>query len=74
LNILGKTVHRPKPRAGANEDQKDTRRPDMRKEKAMAETQRLLWDMSMPACANMNDAMQKFTGVSYETTDPHKVI
>ena len=40
--------------------------------KGMTETQRLLWVMSMPACANMNDAMQKFTGVSYETSDQHK--
>ena len=42
--------------------------------KGMTETQRLLWVMSMPACANMNDAMQKFTGVSYETSDQHKDI
>ena len=28
----------------------------------------------MPACANMSDAMQKFTGVSYETSDQHKAI
>ena len=42
--------------------------------KDMAETQRLLWVMLMPACANMNDAMQKFTGVSYETSDQHKDI
>ena len=42
--------------------------------KGMTETQRLLRVMSMPACANMNDAMQKFTGVSYETSDQHKDV
>ena len=40
----------------------------------MTETQRLLRVMSMSACANMSDAMQKFTGVSYETSDQHKNI
>lgn len=42
--------------------------------KGMTETQRLLWVLSMPACANINDAMQKFSGVSYETSDQHKDI
>ena len=40
----------------------------------MPETQRLLWVMSMPACINMSDAMQKFTDVSYETSDQHNDI
>ena len=44
------------------------------REKGMTETQRLLWVMSIPACANMSDAMQKFTGVSYETSDQLKDI
>ena len=44
------------------------------REKGMTETQHLLWVMSMSACANMSDAMQKFTGVSYETSDQHKDI
>ncbi len=26
----------------------------------------------MPACANINEAMQNFTGVSYQTSDQHK--
>ena len=42
--------------------------------KGMTETQRLQWVLSMPACANINDAMQKFSGVSYETSDQHKDI
>ena len=38
----------------------------------MTETQRLLWVLSMPACVNINVAMQKFSGVTYETSDQHK--
>ena len=44
------------------------------REKGMTETQHLLRVMSMPACANMSDAMQKFIGVSYETSEQHKDI
>ena len=40
--------------------------------KGFTETQRLVWVLSMPACANINNAMQSFTGVSYETSDQHK--
>ena len=42
--------------------------------KGMTETQRLVWVLSMPACANINEAMQKLSGVSYETSDQHKDI
>ena len=38
----------------------------------MTETQRLMWVQSMPACASMNDAMQKFSGILYETSNQHK--
>nr|XP_054767556.1 uncharacterized protein LOC129274841 [Lytechinus pictus] len=37
-----------------------------------SETQRNVWLLSMPSCAEMNDAMQNFTGVKYETSDQHK--
>ena len=40
----------------------------------MTETQRLMWVLSMPACANINNAMQKTSGVSYETSDQHKDV
>ena len=33
--------------------------------KGFSETQRLVWLMSMPACAEVNDAMQTLTGVRY---------
>ena len=33
--------------------------------KGLSETQRLVWLMSMPACAEVNDAMQTLTGVRY---------
>ncbi|PIK60313.1 hypothetical protein BSL78_02744 [Apostichopus japonicus] len=40
--------------------------------KGMTENQRLVWVLSMPACASTNEAMQKLSGVSYETSDQHK--
>ena len=40
--------------------------------RGMSETQRLIWLLSMPACAEFNYAMQDFTGVAYETSDQHK--
>ena len=40
--------------------------------KGMTESRRLVWVLSMPACASMNEAMQKFSGVLYETSDQHK--
>ena len=33
--------------------------------KGLSETQRLVWLMSMPACAEVNDATQTLTGVRY---------
>ena len=33
--------------------------------KGLSETQRLVWLMSMPACAEVNNAMQTLTGVRY---------
>ena len=32
----------------------------------------VLWVLSMPACADMSESMQKLTGVSFETSDQHK--
>ncbi|EDO31725.1 predicted protein [Nematostella vectensis] len=40
--------------------------------KGLTETQRLVWLMSMPACAEVNDAMQSLTGVRYRTSEQHK--
>lgn len=40
--------------------------------KGRAENQRLLWVLSMSARASINEAMQKFSGVSYGTRDQHK--
>lgn len=36
------------------------------------ETQRLVWGLLMPACGNINNAMQSFTGVSYKASNQHK--
>ena len=42
--------------------------------KGMAENQRLVWVWSMPICASINETMQKFGGVSNETSDPHNGV
>ena len=36
--------------------------------KGMTENQRLVWILYMPVCASINEAMQTFSGVSYETS------
>ncbi|KAK3713979.1 hypothetical protein QZH41_005649 [Actinostola sp. cb2023] len=38
----------------------------------MSETQRLVWLMSMPACADVNNAMQNLTEIKYHTSEQHK--
>ena len=38
----------------------------------MTETQRLVWCLSRPACAEVNSAMQQLTSVTYETSEQHK--
>ena len=40
--------------------------------RGMGETQRTSWLLSMPACAEMNAAMQDFTQINYETSKQHK--
>ena len=40
----------------------------------MAKKMRLLWVLYMPVCARINETMQKFSGVSYETSDQHKDV
>ena len=40
--------------------------------RGMGETQRASWLLSMPACAEMNAAIQDFTQINYETTEQHK--
>ena len=42
--------------------------------KGMTENQRLVWVLSMPVCARINETMQTFSGVSYETSDQHKYV
>ena len=36
--------------------------------KGMTENQRLVWVLSMPVCASINETVQQFNGVSYETS------
>ena len=38
----------------------------------MTEQQRLLWLLSMPACAEVNQVMQELTGVNYNTGEQNK--
>ena len=40
----------------------------------MTESHHLVWLLSTPACAQVNCAMQEFTGVSYTTSDQHKDV
>ena len=42
--------------------------------KGMTENQRLVWVLSMPVCASINETMQQFSGVSYETSGQHKDV
>lgn len=42
--------------------------------KGMSETQRAVWVLSMPACSNVNQAMQSFGGVTYETSEQRKDV
>jgi len=38
----------------------------------MSEAQQAQWLLSMPACAEINNAIQEFTGKTYETSEEHK--
>ena len=40
--------------------------------RGMSEAQRTLWLLSMPACAEMNHAMQNFSGTNYATSEQHQ--
>ena len=40
--------------------------------RGMTERQRLIWLLSMPACAEINRAMLELTGVSYSTSEQNK--
>ena len=40
--------------------------------RGLTETQRLVWLLSMPACAEVNGALQDLTAVTYNTSDQHK--
>ena len=42
--------------------------------KGMTENQRFVWVLSMPVCTSINETMQTFSGVSYETSDQHKDV
>ena len=37
--------------------------------KGMTENQHLLWVLSMPTCANINEDVKKYTSISYKTSD-----
>ncbi|XP_076806326.1 uncharacterized protein LOC143449882 [Clavelina lepadiformis] len=40
--------------------------------RGLTETQRLIWVLSAPACAQVNETMQEFTGVKFLTSEQHK--
>ena len=56
-------VHRSCVREGIHEKHEDERR------RGMTEQQRLIWVLSMPVCAEMNNTMLDLTGVSYSTSE-----
>ena len=38
----------------------------------LSETPRLMWGLSMPACAEINSSMQQLTNEKYSTSEKHK--
>ena len=40
----------------------------------MTETQRFVWLMAYPVCAEINNAMQQLPGVQYNISDQHKYL
>ena len=38
----------------------------------MSETQRVVWLMFIPACADINNSMQNLTGTNFLTSEQHK--
>ena len=42
------------------------------RDRGMTETQRLVWLMAHPVCAEVNNAMQQRTGIHYNTSEQHK--
>ena len=42
--------------------------------RGMNEFQKLVWLLSMPACAQVNLAMHTLTGVRYESSEQHKEL
>ena len=44
----------------------------LRRGRGMTERQRVIWLLSMPACAEVNRAMLELTGVSYSTSEQNK--
>ena len=44
------------------------------RDRGMTETQRLVWLMAQPVCAEVNNAMQQLTGVQYNRSEQHKYL
>ncbi len=47
-------------------------RGGMTRGRGMDETQRLVWLLAMPACAQVNLSMQTLAGVQYQSSEQHK--
>ena len=45
---------------------------EMTRGNGMSEIQRAQWLLSMPACSNINNAMQEFENLQFCTSDQHK--
>ena len=42
--------------------------------RVMTELQHAIWQLSTPVTAEINHAMQEFTGIKYQTSDQHKDV
>ena len=44
----------------------------MTRGRGMTELQRAVWLLSTPTCVDINESMQQFTGIVYETSEQHR--
>ena len=68
---MGRTINGSCHRAGINEKPEDKWWFDERTYR-MTERQRVIWQLSMPACAEMNRALVELTGVNNSTGEQNK--
>ncbi len=70
--LMGRTFHRSYHRTGTNEELKTS--SSLTRGRGMTEKQCVQWLLSMPACTEVNRAMQELTDVKYSTGEQNKEI